>query len=148
MASELAHLALANRNHAILLHLLPDIAKYGDWIATIAFYKAVHVVEAAYAHTLHRHSTSHNDREQKLKTFTPMNPISRDYSHLLTASRIARYLEDGPGSRYATFTDFMGSAELKKLLEKRLYGVEQKSLSFLSDAGKKLLVKFEPSQIP
>lgn len=147
MASESAHLALANRNQAILLHLLPDITRFGDWIAMIAFYKAVHVVEAAYANTLHTHSTSHNDREQRLKTFTAMNPISKDYSHLLTASRIARYLEDGPNSKYMTFTDFMDSADLKILLRKRLYGVEQKTLSFLSDAGRKLLVKFDPSGI-
>ena len=40
MPQEGDHVALANRNHDTLYHLLKDPEKYSEWIATVAFYKA------------------------------------------------------------------------------------------------------------
>jgi hypothetical protein len=85
MASEADHISLANHNHEFLLQLLQDGA-HTDWAATVAFYKAVHVVEAVFAHDLHSHSISHTARESSLKS-PRFKLIFVNYSHLYTASR-------------------------------------------------------------
>lgn len=145
MAAERDHISLANHNHGLLLHLLGH-GGYPDWAATVAFYKAVHVVEAVFAADLHRDSTSHSDREESLKV-AKFRPLFRDYTHLLTASRIARYLHaSGPGS-FHQFTDFMSNDDVKQLVRKRLYGVEQRALAFLTAAGREGLTKVDPAQV-
>ena len=146
MASEADHLALANANHEMLMHLLPDASQFSAWIVTVAFYKAVHVVEAAFAHHMRRHSTSHDNREKTLKTPAYAN-IWRNYSHLYTASRIARYLEDRREGKFTTFADYMDVEAVKKPLRKRLYGVEQNAVAFLSDVGKATLRKVNTTDI-
>jgi len=67
MASEADHISLADRNHDFLVDVLRE-GRFPDWAATVAFYKAVHVVEAVFAADLGRDSTSHTDREESLKT--------------------------------------------------------------------------------
>ena len=145
MASEADHISLANRNHAFLLHLLED-GSYLDWAATVAFYKAVHVVEAVIAHDLHTSSMSHNAREQILKT-PRFKQIYKNYAHLYTASRIARYLEDRGTGKFSTFADYMNADDVNLLVRKRLYGVEHHALGFLSDVSRAALTKIDPSKI-
>ncbi len=140
MASQESHIALANRNHEFLLKLLADGA-HPDWAATVAFYKAVHIVEAVFFNDVPgKHSTSHSDRERTLKT-SRYSHIYKDYAHLLNASRIARYLESNGVGEYKSFADFMDLSAVNKLVAQRLYGVEQKAIAFLSDDGKKQLSK-------
>jgi hypothetical protein len=126
MAAEADHIAKANHNHDALAHLLDSVDKFPDWVVTIAFYKAVHVVEAAFA-VKGLHSTSHDNRERRLAA-RPYSSIFKHYTHLVTASRIARYLEDRSGSKYKTFTDYMAPHLVRELVRKRLYGVEQEAL--------------------
>lgn len=142
MATENDHINLANHNHKLLVHLLEN-GGFADWAATVAFYKAVHVVEAVFAADLHVDSTSHTNREETLK-IAKFKEISKDYSHLLTASRIARYLSASGRGAYHTFTDFMDNDAVKALVKKRLYGIEQRALKFLTDQGKKSLTKVDP----
>jgi hypothetical protein len=144
MADETDHISLANRNHDFLLRLLADGA-FPDWVATVAFYKAVHVVEAVFASDRGAHSTSHADREDRLKT-PKYKAIFKDYTHLFTASRVARYLECRGEGKFHHFSDFMDGEAVKRLVRKRLYGVEQHSLQFLTDNGR-ALQKIEPSKI-
>lgn len=136
MASEADHISLANRNHEFLVGLLQE-GKFPDWAATVAFYKAVHVVEAVFAADLKRDSTSHTDREDTLK-INKYKKIFKDYTHLLTASRIARYLESRNDGKFNQFSDFMDAQAVNRLVAQRLYGVEQNSLRFLTDNGKDL----------
>jgi len=136
MASEADHISLADRNHDFLVDVLRE-GRFPDWAATVAFYKAVHVVEAVFAADLGRDSTSHTDREESLKTLK-YKRIFKDYTHLLTASRIARYLESRDEGKYHQFADFMDAQEVNRLVAKRLYGVKQHSLPFLTDHGKAL----------
>ena len=145
MATESDHISLANHNHGLLLHLLAH-GGYPDWAATVGFYKAVHVVEAVFATDLHRDSTSHTNREETLK-IAKYKGIAKDYSHLLTASRVARYLSAHGQGEFHTFTDFMDNDGVKSLIQTRLYGVEQRSLAFLTDAGKKALLKIDPATL-
>ena len=136
MASEADHISLANRNHDFLVEVLQQ-GRFPDWAATVAFYKAVHTVEAVFAADLGKDSTSHTDREESLKV-AKYKPIFKDYTHLLTASRIARYLESRGEGKCHQFADFMDAQAVNRLVAKRLYGVEQHSLPFLTDHGKAL----------
>ena len=49
MSTESEHIALANRDQATLEYLLLDPPKCSEWIAAVAFYKSLHVVEAIFA---------------------------------------------------------------------------------------------------
>lgn len=145
MASETDHIRLANRNHEVLTVLLGE-GRFLDWAATVAFYKAVHVVEAVFANDLHSHSPSHVERERTLK-IARYKGIFTNYGHLLTASRVARYLEaSGPG-RFKTFADYMDDAKVRHVIRKRLYGVEQNALRFVSAQSASELKKIDPSKI-
>lgn len=149
MASELDHIALANKNHLVLELLLDQSPPHPEWSATLAFYKAVHVVEAVFANCDRTHSNGHDDRLKRLKS-RKYNPIFLHFRPLYVASLIARYLVD-TGSRrvydhvssapsYSSFEDYMSSEDVKKrLIEKRLRGVESASVSLLSiDAARDL----------
>lgn len=139
MASELDHIALANRNHATLLLLLENANDHLEWLATVAFYKAVQVVEAAFACD-GIHSNSHRFRERRLQNLPKYGPIYKNYSHLEGASRVARYLQSSGGRGYSSFSDFMDVDDVtNRLIYKRLHCVEQQVLSHLSDGGKRAL---------
>ncbi len=69
MSAERDHIALANVNHAALNHLLEDYARFPEWISTVAFYKAVQVVEAVFAASLGMHSNDHKGRRANLLVF-------------------------------------------------------------------------------
>ena len=133
MANELDHLRLANSNQTLIDHLISENI-FKDWLITVAFYKAVHVVEAVFAEDLNVHSSGHSGRERLLDIHTKYRSMHKDYSHLLQESRIARYLLAPP-------TRITIEEVKSKLIYKRLYGVEQNALQFLSAAGKALLVK-------
>jgi len=136
MASEIEHIDLANSNQKLIDHLIHENS-FHDWLTTVAFYKAIHVVEAVFANNSNYHSHSHADREEKLKRTARYKAIFTNYSHLLTESRTVRYLLN-PRSRLTIET-------VKSLLiYKRLFAVEQNSLQFLSDRAKKSLVKIQP----
>jgi hypothetical protein len=128
----------------LLIHLLSN-GDYPDWAVTVAFYKAVHIVEAVFAADLRRDSTSHTDREQTRK-IPKYKEVFKPYTHLFTASRVARYLESHDQGKFRTFFDFMDLTKVKVLISKRLYAVEQNSLQFLSDRGQSL-VKVDPALI-
>ena len=126
------------------MHLVNDVDRFPEWVATISFYKAVHVIEAVFANTLNKHSMSHDDRRQTLKTLQ-FKKIFNPYDRLLNASRVARYLEDkSTESNYSEFTDYMTSETVKnKLVKKYLRFVEQESIKFLSDDQRKQLIKID-----
>lgn len=142
MATEIEHLTLANRNHEVLAHLLTD-GRFLDWAATVAFYKAVHVVEAVFAN-VGFHSNSHNEREKSLKS-PRYKGIFSSYVHLSAASRIARYLEASGAGAFSSFADYMDEAAVRRLVKVRLYRVEQNALPFLTAHAGKLLRKIDPT---
>jgi len=143
MASASDHIALANRNHDALCALLPNAAQHPEWIATIAFYKAVHVVEAVFALDSSEHSYSHDDRIERLKR-PAFHDLFMHYRPLYAASVIARYLEDSVSKkldpsvtltkRYKSFTCYMpAESVVKRLLRHRLKPLEEGSVRFLND---------------
>ena len=86
MATESDHLRQAQHNHEFLNAI--EQARFPDWAATVAFYTAVHLVQAL----LKRHGencSSHNSRNRKLRQKFPA--VWKLYQPLYTYSRLARY---------------------------------------------------------
>src|SRR5258708_2128241 len=107
MASEDSHIAVANRNHAALTHLCADVNKFGPWVVTVAFYKALHVVEAVFANDRDiGHTHDHGDRELRLKRTRKYENIYKHYAPMMRASLVARYLEHG-STAVSSFYEYM-----------------------------------------
>ena len=142
MSAEKDHIALANVNHAALAHLLEEHDRFPEWISTIAFYKAVQIAEAVFANNLNMHSMGHDDRRRTLQ-MDRFRLLHRDYIPLLTASRIARYLQDrDSNTTISTFRQWRSPDSVRNdLVMKRLCRFEQSSLQFLSDSAKSDLKK-------
>lgn len=122
MPNELSHLALANHNQELLAELIPKIDKFPDWVATVAFYKALHVVEAVFAsETPVRHGVDHPNRERCLKADKRYTHIYRHYRPLYAASMVARYMQDG----HTSFADYMNpQTVIQTLLNHDLHQLE------------------------
>lgn len=87
MASEAAHLAKADSNQSFL-ETIGD--EYPDWLAVVAFYKAVHLVEALFARE-GTQSKNHTGRNRRLKKRHPA--IWKAFSPLFNASKLLRYTD-------------------------------------------------------
>ena len=142
MGTEADHIALANKNHAVLVHLLEDVEKFPEWVTVVAFYKALQVVEAMFVHKHGRSCHGHPERLSALKT----RGYQEEHKHfraLWAASSVARYLHDADSrTTYCSFADFMSPDRVRKFVQKRLGGVECNAVRHLSDEGKKALKRF------
>lgn len=86
MATQIAHTNQAAHNQKFLNSI--DPTAYPDWIVTVAFYKAVHVVESILVRK--GHSTgNHHQRNGILKRL--FATIWKEYRPLYIHSRVARY---------------------------------------------------------
>ena len=95
MADAAAHWAFANRTQTTINHLCLDVRSHAPWIATCAFYKALHVVEALFASDPQiEHTSDHGRRFETLKRTAGYETILRPYMKLASAANIARYLGD------------------------------------------------------
>ncbi len=87
MATESEHRRQAERNEEFLSGI--DQNRFPDWKATVAFYKAVHLVEVLFAHQGRPPGGSHTRRNNTLKRDFP--DLWREYRPLYAFSRMARY---------------------------------------------------------
>lgn len=95
MPSQAAHLDLAKRNQLLIEHLMIDIGRFPDWVTTVAFYRALHLVEAVFAADPSiKHGGDHGNRLRLLKNDRKYLTIYKAYQPLWAASVVARYLED------------------------------------------------------
>jgi len=141
MPSEQARVELAVRNQAALDHLASDPEKYCEWIATIAFYKALQVVEAVFTHDPdQQHGDNHGRRHGILKGKKCYSHIWKYYRPLWSASAIARYLRAPEGPHFSSFSQYMAPDQVYPLLVGHyLHQVQMSARQFLSeDAQKKL----------
>mgnify|MGYP001154663182 CR=1 FL=1 len=68
MSSFAEHINVANRNQAVIDHLIQCESACAEWIATVAFQKALHIVEAAfYDDAQVKHRSSHHARAETMK---------------------------------------------------------------------------------
>lgn len=105
-------------SHKKFLETISD--EFPDWLATVAFYAAVELVEQLLAERGH-HSKSHFDRKQALKKHYPHRTLNQAYHDLYNASLDSRYLpsEKSPssedvrniliGKRLKFIEDYVGS---------------------------------------
>lgn len=136
MAKEHDHIECANRTQRTIGHLLTDKATNSPWIATAAFYKAVHVAEAVFSNdSAIGHTSDHDQREQALKSARMYEHIYKNYSPLKRASTNARYL-----SECKVFDDYMSpDTVVATLLKHHLHQVELSAKKYLSAIGAKEL---------
>jgi hypothetical protein len=87
MATKVEHQAKADHNQRFLDSL--DRTQFADWVATAAFYKAVHLAEMLFSHRGLTGSRGHVPRNNILKRDHPK--VWRDYRPLYAFSRLARY---------------------------------------------------------
>ena len=89
MATEKQHLAKARHNQRMLETVDPQ---FPDWIATVAFYAAVHLVEAGFIRQGGSNSNKHSERNRRLKQHFP--GVWRKFQPLWNLSKVARYDAD------------------------------------------------------
>src|SRR5258708_7948386 len=130
MPNKNSHLELAKKNEDTIKYLLSDADNHPEWIATVAFYRALHLVEALFSVNSNvgtQHGSNHEQREKILKSDRRYSHIWKHYRPLWAASMVSRYLKhDAPGhGYYASFCDFMSAQDVKdKILNHRLKQIE------------------------
>jgi hypothetical protein len=141
MSLEAEHIAQANRNQAVLEYLLLEPTMCAEWVAVVAFYKALHVVEAIFSRDpAICHTHIHGQRLEKLKHTKVYQSLYPSYRTLWSAATIARYLSgeiktgSGPTNQaYARFEDYLPVSDLRpRLLDSFLFDFERKASTFLS----------------
>ncbi|HWL09560.1 MAG TPA: hypothetical protein VNQ76_14215 [Planctomicrobium sp.] len=106
------HSLAASEHYKALNYLTERIDEFPQWTTTVAFYVAVHAVEALFAHDGH-HSDSHEDRNRRLKAENRYKHIWGHYRPLWNDSRIARYMEDHNGKAYPIFSVYLPGSEVR-----------------------------------
>lgn len=126
MASKDAHIQVAERNRRAMVDLINCPQNHSAWVAAIAFYRALHLVEALFSvDSQIRHTNSHETRETRLKTNRRYQQVWRHYRHLQTASLVARYLGDG-NVEVCGFDEYMTPEVVqRKLLNHHLHQIEK-----------------------
>lgn len=148
MPNDADHINLAVKNQRAINHLLPARKDHPEWVATIAFYKAVHVVEAMFFQdpTI-RHTSDHPTRNRHLKTQRRYSHIWHHYRRLFAASLVARYLQDEQHAGYSTFSDYLSSDDVvSSLLNDHLHQVEKSALGRLPQKLRDAL-RAQPAQV-
>jgi hypothetical protein len=98
MPSKESHCHAALENNAALQYLLLRIEDYPQWVVTVAFYKALHIVEAMFAadrKSTKKDTDNHETRNRLLKTERRYQKIWGHYRVLWNDSLVARYLKEG-----------------------------------------------------
>ena len=135
MPSESSHIDVANCNQATVKFLvLNDFAAHLPWIGTIAFYKALHVVEAVLANSFSSHPTTHYSRNHFLATENRLKKIYTHYIPLYAMSQKARYLSHcSERSGVVRFIDHIDQKAMSKVyLLHHLFQLEDSAQLFLS----------------
>jgi len=128
--SEQAHVEVAQANQTTLEYLLCNVAAHSPWVATVAFYKALHVAEAVFAGNLEiGHCADHETRNRTLKV--KYQDMWRHYRCLWSLSRLARYLADGQ-KQITSFYSYMRPESVKEVAVAHLKGVQRTAAEHLS----------------
>jgi hypothetical protein len=139
VASASDHLALANRNQEALDFLLTRYDRFPEWITSIAFYKALHVVDALLDHDGAPTPSDHSSRRQILQRANRYKTLFLHYDALCIASSVARYLASVKGKQYRSFVDYLTPDRvLTEMLNHRLHSVEESAVKLMGEAGRAL----------
>ena len=132
------HLAMARRNQEVIQQFLDGGNRHPEWLAVVAFYKALHVVDAVlFADNPARHGGSHHNREHILKTTARYQHIFKHYRPLYAASLVGRYLEFNH-NQFTCFADYMApDFVVNTLLSHHLRQVERSAEMIIGPLGAK-----------
>lgn len=135
MASPQAHIEKAKHNIRTIVHLSSDLTKK-DWIVTVSFYAALHIVDAVLFHTQQgygKHGQSHDKRESIIKQDNKLKKIWECYRPLLNNSIIARYLQGyrTPPDITVDFDKVMPDDKLIDFIKERLGGLINSSMKLI-----------------
>lgn len=144
MAGPEAHITKAKHNIETIVLLSADLTKK-DWIVTVAFYSALHIVDTVLFYTqegYQRHGQSHDKREKIIKNDHRFDKIWDCYRPLLNESIIARYLQGSktPLDRTVDFDKVMPDEKLTTFIKERLGGIINSAIRFIPE-GKDLGLK-------
>jgi hypothetical protein len=144
MASPDAHITKAKHNIKTIVLLSQDLDKK-DWIVTVAFYSALHIVDAVLFYTqngYNKHGRTHDKREEIIKSDRRLDKIWDYYRPLLNESIIARYLQGSktPPDIAVDFDKFMPDEKLTTFIKERLGGIINSAIRFIPE-GKDLGLK-------
>lgn len=143
MSSLDAHISKAVHNINTMAFLATDTTTYPsrkDWIAAVAFYTGLHVVDAVLYHqntgTGQQHGCSHARRTQFVKSNNRLAKIWRCYRPLYNTSRIARYMQDEltPAGEHVLFDRYMPDEKFIPFLRARLGGLIKSAGKFIPQA--------------
>ena len=124
MPTKEAHLAAAEHNQNAIDCFREKIDQFPGWIAVIAFYKAVHLVEAVFAADNHFHSRDHAARNDTLIRTARYRNLWKHYKPIWQASLAARYM-NVDGKEYPTFEKYMSPQKVEqKILNHDLRQIE------------------------
>lgn len=85
------HQAQAQHNRQLLAHLCIGACTHPDWATTVAFYTAVHLLEAYFDRKQKPHSKTHAQRYFTLTSMPELSPVNRSYQELKDLGRVSRY---------------------------------------------------------
>jgi hypothetical protein len=88
MGTAAEHQEKAQRNRRFLATISDE---FPEWLASVAFYTAVELIEQLLAAKGH-HSKSHFERKTALKQYYPNQHLNRAFNDLYNASLDGRYL--------------------------------------------------------
>jgi len=137
MADRKNHLAVAAKNEELIQHLILTKARHSEWVAVIAFYKALHLIDAMlFCDHSCKHGGDHKERQRVLKTTRKYNNIYEHYRPLFAASCIARYLEHGSVD-YSAFSTYLNPEQVvSKLVNHHLKQLETSVMRILATYDK------------
>lgn len=130
------HIRVARHNIDAIEYLLKN-PLFSDWLATVTFYTALHIVDAilfADSKTNINHGETHNHRMDILKGITHYKHIHKHYGPLYRVSRIARYCENREGLPMLFSVYMPHEKVVDELIKHRLRQIIKTSANFLHQA--------------
>ena len=113
MPTKSAHRVAAIENMRALQYLSQRIDDFPQWATTVAFYTALHVIEAVFAHD-NRHTDDHAQRNRLLKSNQRYKHLWQHYRPLWNDSLIARYLKcDASSDVVELFSTYMAPSKVE-----------------------------------
>ena len=118
MPSKASHLCVVRENSAAIDWICKAPSPMPQWVVTVAFYKALHIVEAVFAADKNspiRHADDHAQRNDVLRRENRYRHLWKHYRPLWNDSLIARYLQGNSDTdTYCGFADYMTLADVEK----------------------------------
>jgi hypothetical protein len=120
------HLDAAARNQTIAIEMLnrfdPGVTPpHDDWVITLAFYSALHLIDGYFVATHGSKPTSHRQRDRLLVDASTLSSIAREYITLRTYSEMARYQPLHSFPPYAVQEAFDLLEEIRELVTTELH---------------------------